>query len=279
MQIIGQFIRIDKKYLSQFQVQVVECLESLDETVRSLAIEVLFEAVEDSNCQPIVAQIQNYIKVTSNPELKKKALNRLLSVLETLAPSPEWYVENAWNLLIHSKVSQRVIARILYNKHEMMEGLGSDHLPEVVANLMMKMSDIIQEKKLNQALAHCFVWFLGRNIAVLRVIQYSYSQLLELFHFLEGRLDEAGQQVYCDSLLQLKNALASASSGDQVLIAGDLGKVEGVSSFYTVGSNLGRLSRTGPKTVETGDASSFFQQKLCKFSEKENQTVPGLSSV
>ena len=106
-----------------------------------------------------------------------------------------------------------------------MEGLGTDHLPDFVANLMMKMSDIIQEKKLNQALAHCFVWFLGKNITVLRVLQYSYSQLLDLLKFLEGRLDEAGLQIYCDSLLQLRNALTIASSGDQVLIAGDIGRL------------------------------------------------------
>jgi hypothetical protein len=224
LQVIGQFIRIDKKYLSRFQVSVVECLESYDETVRSLAIDVLFEALQENNCKPIVTQIQTYIKVTSNPDLKKKALNRLLSVLESMAPSPEWYVENAWDLLIHSQVNQKVIARILYNKQEMLEGLGQDQLPEVVANLMIKMSDIIQEKKLNEALAHCFVWFLGQNIAILRVLQYSHSQILELIQFLNTRLDDCGLLVYCDSLLQLRNSLKMAASNEDVLISGDTGK-------------------------------------------------------
>jgi hypothetical protein len=224
LQVISQFIRIDKKYLSRFQVSVVECLESMDETVRSLAIDVLFEALQENNFKPIVTQIQTYIKVTSNPDLKHKALNRLLSVLESMAPSPEWYVENAWDLLIHSQVGQKVIARILYNKQEMLDGLGQDQLPEVVANLMIKMSDIIQQKKLNEALAHCFVWFLGRNVKVLRVLQYSHSQILELIQFLEARLDDSGMLVYCDALFYLRNDLKNESATEDVLLSGDMGK-------------------------------------------------------
>lgn len=240
LQVIGQFIRIDKKYLSSFQMAVVECLESFDETVRSLAIDVLFEALQESNCQPIVKQIQNYIMVTNNPELKKKALNRLLSVLETMAPSPEWYVENAWDLLVHSKANQRVIARILYNKQEMLEGLGQDHLPEVVANLMIKMSEIIEHKKLNQPLAHCFVWFLGRNFKVLRVLQYSFAQVLDLLVFLESRLDNAGMLVFCDTLLEFRNHLKIASSGDGVLLSGDAGRTFSKGNWKTRPSTLSR---------------------------------------
>ena len=106
----------------------------------------------------------------------------------------------------------------------MLDGIGQDQLPEVVANLMIKMSDIIQQKKLNQALAHCFVWFLGRSVKVLTVLQYSHSQILELIQFLETRLDNYGMLVYCDALFYLRNDLRNESNNEDVLISGDTGK-------------------------------------------------------
>lgn len=232
LQVISHFIRIDKKYLSKFQVFIVECLESLDETVRSLAIDVLFDSVQENNCRPIVTQIQNYIRVTSNVDLQKRALNRLLSVLETMAPSPEWYVQNVWELMVHSRVSQRVIARVLYNKQDMFHQLSQERLPEVVANLMISMSEIIERKQLNQELAHCFVWFLGQNIHVLRVLQYSHSQVLDLLEFLDTRLDLAGQLALCETLYQLRRDLdeAEAEPEQDILISGDVGRMREANS-------------------------------------------------
>lgn len=233
LQVISHFIRIDRKYLSQFQVFIVECLESFDETVRSLAIDVLFDSVQESNCRPIVTQIQNYIRVTSNIDLQKRALNRLLSVLETMAPSPEWYIQNVWELMVHSKVSQRVIARVLYNQQDMLDQLGQDRLPDVVANLMISMSEIIERKQLNQELAHCFVWFLGENIHVLRVLQYSHSQVLDLVEFLDSRLDSAGQLALCESLFQLRKDLDKTPVEGDVLLSGDVGRRKEANSRFS----------------------------------------------
>lgn len=218
LRIIERLISIDKTNLENYQIGVIDCLESFDETVRSLAIEVLFKAIQEHNCNAIVDKIQMYIATTTNPKLKTRAIEKLLSVLEMTAPQPDWYVQQAWKLLINgdTHISQQMLARILFNMNDLAESLQESVIPDYVANSMILMSSIIEEKSINTHLAEIFAWFVGQNILVLHVLKYSYEQMLELLEFFEGRVDLNSKAGVYDAMYKLKIFL-QGTGGQQVL--------------------------------------------------------------
>ena len=243
LRVIERLISLEKSHLARYQIGVVECLDSKDETVRALAIEVLFKAIDERNCQPIIDKILRHLVITSNPKLKKDCINKLLSVLEEMAPHAEWYFRNAWQLLIHGQthIDPIMVSRVLFIMKELLEALPQKELLEFVANVMIQMSNIMEQKSLNEHLAQTFTWFIRHNIRVLKALEYSFLQMFELLVYLESRIAKKEKFGSYEALFRLKEAvkedIAQPAKGDLLMTPSD-GQSLSISSNYLFILNL-----------------------------------------
>lgn len=54
LEAISKFADLDRKYLLNYQVLLLECLESEDETIKHMSIRILFKNVHESNLELVI---------------------------------------------------------------------------------------------------------------------------------------------------------------------------------------------------------------------------------
>lgn len=77
LEAIEKFADLDRKYLQNYQVLLLECLDSDDETIKHMSIWILFKNVNETNIELVIEKIQKFLICTPDMLFKKWTLEKL----------------------------------------------------------------------------------------------------------------------------------------------------------------------------------------------------------
>lgn len=122
LEIVSKLANIDKKYIQNYQLLLLDCLDSEDETIKHNTIRILFKTISDQNLQLVSQSIQKFIMSTPDMAFKKWTINKLYQVIEQRAPDPTWFLKNSLLTLEHGAefVGENIICSIIRNIQEIL---------------------------------------------------------------------------------------------------------------------------------------------------------------
>lgn len=85
-------IHRDKAAVGRHKNTIIDCLKDPDVSIRKRAMELIFDLVDADNVRSLAREMLNYL-VTSKDENRSTLCQRITSVIEDFAPTPQWHVE------------------------------------------------------------------------------------------------------------------------------------------------------------------------------------------
>jgi len=145
-------VHLNPKYALNYQMVVVECLESHDETLKRMTLELLYRMTNASNCEVIVEKLMHYLQMGSDMHFKKDMVNKIMRLCERFAPTQEWFIKSMNKLFEHGSeyITQEILTNVLKlieesyysNKAEngkfLLENYSEITKKEVISDVMMK---------------------------------------------------------------------------------------------------------------------------------------------
>jgi hypothetical protein len=183
LRIIFRLIDVDKKYIINYQLLLLDCLDSPDEALRQNTIEILFKTISGQNLDLIIGKINEFIISSTDVQFRKNTIEKFFSVLEQKAPSPEWFLKRCLNLLSNGPeyVSMRVINGFITNLIEIVQ---YDETNSIVSEFVEMFQVYFQTHPLNDCLVQVFSWFLGSYGHLLNDIPNKEKYLIDTFDYL-----------------------------------------------------------------------------------------------
>jgi AP-4 complex subunit epsilon-1 len=74
---IKLFLAIDPQFANDYQIIVVECLESSDETLKRETLELLYKMTNQDNIEFIIHKLMEQLKNNTDPFFKKDMVNKV----------------------------------------------------------------------------------------------------------------------------------------------------------------------------------------------------------
>ena len=83
----------------EHQLIIVDCLQSNDETLKRITLDLLYKMTNETNLEVIADKLVHYLKTTTNKDFKQDLVNKLINLNERLAPTQEWFI-NMMNVVL-----------------------------------------------------------------------------------------------------------------------------------------------------------------------------------
>ena len=90
---IKSLVNINPKYASKHQVNIVDCLQHPDESIRRPTLELLYKTTNSQNLDVVMEKLLHYLKGTNDERFKADLVLKIYELNERLAPSPDWFVK------------------------------------------------------------------------------------------------------------------------------------------------------------------------------------------
>lgn len=217
LRVIFRLIDVDKKYITNYQLLLLDCLDSPDEALRQNTIEILFKTISGANLDLIIGKINDFIISSSDAQFRKNTIEKFFSVLEQKAPSPQWFLARCLNLLTNGPeyVSMKVINGFITNLKEIVQ---YDESSNIVAEFVETFQTFFQNHPLNDCLVQVFAWFLGNYGELLVEIPNREQYLIETFEYLLDQEfeKEATYNFIYTALSKLKSKIADKSFENKI---------------------------------------------------------------
>jgi AP-1 complex subunit gamma-1 len=85
-------VESDVNAVQRHRATVVECLKDADVSLRRRALELIYVLVNESNVQPLVAELLAYLPVVES-EYKEDLVTKICSLVEAFSPDKQWRVD------------------------------------------------------------------------------------------------------------------------------------------------------------------------------------------
>lgn len=109
--------RTNSKLLDDYQLIIVDCLESKDETLKKETLDLLFKMTTQDNVEVIVSKILNTLHGSTDNHFRNDLVLKITELAERFSPSHEWYI----------------------NTMQILFELGSEYLSENILNNFLKL--------------------------------------------------------------------------------------------------------------------------------------------
>lgn len=102
---------VDAMALQRYKIQIVQCLNHLDPSIRRRALDVISALIDEQNVETLVPEILAYVKL-ADAEFRTELVAKIYTASQRFAPSPEWNFDTVHQILIDSGnyVSPDIIA-------------------------------------------------------------------------------------------------------------------------------------------------------------------------
>lgn len=159
IELIRALVEINPKYAVDHQMQIVECLEHPDESVKRQTLDLLFKTTNSQNLEFVINKMIGYLKSTSDPSFRKDLVNKIYDLNEALTPNPEYFVEVTNKLFVSGNdcISDTMLSRTI---SLIRENLDNDYDSEFSLMLINSYFSFL-EKKLPDQMIKLIAWILG----------------------------------------------------------------------------------------------------------------------
>ncbi|KYQ88283.1 adaptin N-terminal domain-containing protein [Tieghemostelium lacteum] len=96
---LTSIVKVSPKSVAQFQMEVIECLESSDDTLKRKSLDLLYRMTNQNNIIPICAKLIDHIRQTKDKSLRMELVSREMELMEKYSPSDYWYIDTMVTLL------------------------------------------------------------------------------------------------------------------------------------------------------------------------------------
>lgn len=79
--------------LEDYQLVIVDCLESKDETLKRETLELLYKMTNNKNIEVIVSKMLNTLHSSTDSYFRNTLVLKITALAERYAPSHEWYID------------------------------------------------------------------------------------------------------------------------------------------------------------------------------------------
>ena len=157
-------VQINSKAATDYQADVIECLEDQDETLKRKTLELLYKMTQPNNVEVIVNHMIDFLRASSDDHIRSEIVSRVVELAERYAPSNQWFISTINEVfviggdLVQSSVAQNVMRLIAE---------GSDEEGDDEADMELRTSavdsylDLLEKPKLPSILLQVICWVLG----------------------------------------------------------------------------------------------------------------------
>ena len=140
-------------------MQIVECLEHPDESVKRLTLDLLFKTTNSKNLEFVVDKMIGYLKSTSDPHFRKDLVVKIYDLNEAFTPSPEYFVLTTNKLFEAGSdcITNRMLSKTIYLIKENLENDYDNKFSE----LLISSYYTFLEQKLPDQMIKLIAWIMG----------------------------------------------------------------------------------------------------------------------
>eukprot|EP00357_Protocruzia_adherens_P036425 CAMPEP_0114990534 /NCGR_PEP_ID=MMETSP0216-20121206/10855_1 /TAXON_ID=223996 /ORGANISM="Protocruzia adherens, Strain Boccale" /LENGTH=968 /DNA_ID=CAMNT_0002353731 /DNA_START=40 /DNA_END=2946 /DNA_ORIENTATION=- len=151
-------VQINSKYVAKHQGNILECLESGDDTLKRKTLDLLYRMTNANNVKPIVEKLLHYLKQAGiDSHFKNDLVGKVSQLAERYAPSNEWYIETMNTLFVTA--GEYVTHDMSNNLMKLLAELGADaNFRNFTIETYMK---LIKKAKLSDNFLQIMIWSLG----------------------------------------------------------------------------------------------------------------------
>ena len=184
LKIISKIVEIDTKYIEDYQMLLLDCLDSTDETIKHLTINILFKNITAENIEIVVKKIQEFIENAIDLNFKNLTINKLYRIIEQKAPNPSWFLKKSLEIIDKGShfISEDIINSIIKNIVEIFLYEENDK-QNIGLEFLEIFKGFIESKNLNDSFISIFIWFLGEYFEIIENF-FPSENLLELINYL-----------------------------------------------------------------------------------------------
>jgi AP-4 complex subunit epsilon-1 len=93
LQCLTEIIAFSPRYATPHQLVLMQCLYDPDESIQRTTLELLCKMTTVSNVVVVVEQLLVHLQRQTDVYLRTELIQRITSLAEKFAPSPEWYIK------------------------------------------------------------------------------------------------------------------------------------------------------------------------------------------
>eukprot|EP01113_Clastostelium_recurvatum_P042806 TRINITY_DN6977_c0_g1_i2.p1 TRINITY_DN6977_c0_g1~~TRINITY_DN6977_c0_g1_i2.p1 ORF type:complete len:1301 (-),score=435.89 TRINITY_DN6977_c0_g1_i2:44-3634(-) len=100
---LASLVKLAPKFVAQYQLEVVECLESSDESLVRKTLDLLYRMTNAKNVVAITAKLLEHLRkrggsLSADTYVKAELVSRISELAERYAPNSRWYIETMTDL-------------------------------------------------------------------------------------------------------------------------------------------------------------------------------------
>lgn len=95
IQALAAIVRVAPRFVGPHQMEVIECLESTDESIKRKTLDLLYRMTNTKNVVVIVAKLIEYLQntVATDELVRAELVSRINELAERYAPNNHWYID------------------------------------------------------------------------------------------------------------------------------------------------------------------------------------------
>lgn len=183
LKLIAQVVEIKPRLPAESHLLMLQSLESPDETIRQVSIEILFKTVNEQNVQLVCDRVESYLVVTTDSALKSKTIAKYYDMLQNKSPDGKSFLKRALTLLSlgSSNCSMDVVNKLVGSIQEIVT-YSEGELP--VDELLGVFEEHFAANPITDQLAQVFAWFIGAYVFQASNLPDSEAFVLSTFDYL-----------------------------------------------------------------------------------------------
>jgi AP-1 complex subunit gamma-1 len=95
---LTKVVKDDIAAVQRHRNTIVECLKDADISIRSRALELIYQLVNESNVQILTTELLNYL-IVANSDQKSNLVSKILQIIEKYSPNKKWRIDTLCTML------------------------------------------------------------------------------------------------------------------------------------------------------------------------------------
>ena len=115
---LAQVVEQHPKYAAEHQLAVIDCLSSVDDTLKRKTLDLLYRMMNPVNVEFIASKLVESLEQSTDDFLRRALVSRLCTAAERFAPSNAWYVATIVRVmelageLVPNEVAQQMLSLV-----------------------------------------------------------------------------------------------------------------------------------------------------------------------
>ncbi|EGC35468.1 hypothetical protein DICPUDRAFT_55169 [Dictyostelium purpureum] len=113
---LTSIVKVSPKLVLPYQVEVIESLESSDETLKRKSFDLLYRMTNQSNIVPVCSKLIEQLVLSNDQNFKSELVNQITHLAEKYSPNDIWYIDTISTILsIPNSISINDDQQFAYN--------------------------------------------------------------------------------------------------------------------------------------------------------------------